>query len=65
MADGEILPFLLTLSKPTFFTRDLGFARSEYCHDRRCLVILAVGQYEVAHFSDILHSIPRQNEWAP
>ncbi len=50
MADEEILPFLLTLSKPTFFTRDLGFANAELCHDRRCLVILAVGQYEVAHF---------------
>ena len=50
MADEEILPFLLTLSNPTFFTRDLGFASVEFCHERRCLVILAVGQYEVAHF---------------
>ena len=50
MADEEILPFLLKLSKPTFFTRDLGFASGEFCHDRRCLIILAVGQYEVAHF---------------
>ena len=50
MADEEILPFLLTLSNPTFFTRDLGFANAEFCNERRCLVILAVGQYEVAHF---------------
>jgi hypothetical protein len=26
MADEEIIPFLLTLPRPTFFTRDLGFA---------------------------------------
>ncbi|MBU6399907.1 MAG: hypothetical protein KGS61_06285 [Verrucomicrobia bacterium] len=50
MADEEILPFLLTLSRPTFFTRDLRFAGSQICHARYCLIILAVGQYEVAHF---------------
>jgi hypothetical protein len=52
MADEEILPFLLTLSKPTFFTRDLGFANAESCHARRCLVVLAIGQYEAAHPPD-------------
>ncbi len=50
MADEEILPFLLSLSQPTFFTRDLGLAGPRFCHARYCLVILAVGQYEVAHF---------------
>jgi len=50
MADEEILPFLLSLSQPTFFTRDLGFDAPRFCHARYCLVILAVGQYEVAHF---------------
>src|SRR5205085_2006332 len=50
MADEEIRPFLITLSSPTFFTRDLGFADPVFSHQRHCLVILEVGQYEVAHY---------------
>ena len=44
MADEEILPFLLTLPFPTFFTRDLGWAGRPVCHAAYCLVTLAVGQ---------------------
>ena len=51
ISDADLIPFLLTLSFPTFFTRDLGFAARPFCHTRYCLVILAVGQYEVAHFA--------------
>lgn len=50
MADEEIIPFLLKLPRPTLFTRDRGFYGSSNCHSRYCLVCLAVGQYEVAHF---------------
>jgi hypothetical protein len=50
MSDESILTFLLTLSRPTFFTRDLGFAHPTFCHEKRCLIIMVVGQYEVAHF---------------
>ncbi len=50
MPDEEILPFLLTLPAPTFFTRDLGLGEWSSCHVRYCLVTLAVGQYEAAHF---------------
>lgn len=50
MTDKDILPFLLTLRRPTFSTRDLGFYQRENCHPRYCLVCLAVGQYEAAHF---------------
>lgn len=50
MQDEEIIPFLLTLRRPTLFTRDLGFYSRGLCHARYALVILAVGQYEVAHF---------------
>ncbi len=50
MADEALLPFLLTLSRPTLFTRDLGFFDRANCHPRYCLVCLAVGQYEAAHF---------------
>jgi hypothetical protein len=42
MTDEDILPFLLTLRRPTFFTRDLGFYQRENCHPRYCLVCLAV-----------------------
>lgn len=50
MADDEILPFLLTLPRATFFTHDLGLAERTFCHAKYCLVVLAVGQYEAAHF---------------
>jgi len=50
MTDEEIVPFLITLPRPTFFTRDLGFAARAFCHPRYTLVVLAVGQYEAAHF---------------
>jgi hypothetical protein len=50
MSDEQILPFLLKLADATLFTRDLGFANQEFCHRKRCIVVLAVGQYEVAHF---------------
>ena len=49
-ADEDLLPLLLTLPSPTFFTRDLGFDEPDFAHARYCLVVLAVGQYEVAHF---------------
>jgi hypothetical protein len=50
MADEEILPFLLTLPNPTLFTRDSDFWELELCHNKRCLVVLEVRQYEAAHF---------------
>lgn len=50
MQDEEIIPFLLTLRRPTLFTRDLGFYSQSLCHAHYSLVILAVGQYEAAHF---------------
>ena len=50
MQDEEVIPFLLTLRRPTLFTRDLGLYSRSLCHERYCGVVLAVGQYEVAHF---------------
>ena len=37
--DDEILPFLLTRRRPTFFTRDMGFYTRTFCHARYCLVV--------------------------
>lgn len=48
--DEEIIPFLLQLPRPTFFTRDLGFYDRRLCHARYCLVHLAVKKNEVAVF---------------
>ena len=48
--DEEIIPFLRQLRRPTFFTRDLGFYKRNFCHTRYCLVCLAVERYEVAAF---------------
>jgi hypothetical protein len=50
MKDEEIIPFLHTLRQATFFTRDLGFYNRYLCHLNYCLVVLDVGQYEVASF---------------
>jgi hypothetical protein len=48
--DEEIIPFLLQLPRPTFFTRDLGFYERTLCHRRYCLVCMAVEKYEAAFF---------------
>ena len=51
MKDEEIIPYLLKLRRPTLFTRDLGLYNRALRHERYCLVILAVGQYEAAYFA--------------
>lgn len=48
--DEEIIPFLLQLSRPTFFTRDMDFYDRRLCHARYCLVYLAIKKQEVATF---------------
>jgi len=50
MADEEIIPFLLTLKRPSFFTRDLGFYQPQHCHLKYCIVTLPVRKEEAAHF---------------
>src|ERR1051326_6473457 len=51
MDDDEIIPFLRTLRRPTFLTRDHGFYKHNLCHPRYCIVQLQVGQYESASFA--------------
>jgi hypothetical protein len=46
----QIIPLLQQLSRPTFFTRDIGFFNPQLCHAKYCLVSLTVSQYEVARF---------------
>ena len=50
MQDDAIIPFLLTLRRPTFFTLDFDFYKRRLCHARYCLVCLDVGQDEAATF---------------
>jgi len=50
MTDVEIIPFLLTLRRPTFFTLDWDFYIPDLCHTRTCLVFPDVGRQEAAHF---------------
>jgi hypothetical protein len=50
MKDEEVLALLTQLPRPTFFTRDLGFYQRRLCHQRYCVVCLAVEQEEVAFF---------------
>jgi hypothetical protein len=50
MQDEEIIPLLLALHRPTFFTRDEDFYRLRLRHARYCLVYLDVTRNEVAFF---------------
>jgi hypothetical protein len=50
MQDDEIIPFLLGLRRPTFFSLDFDFYKRTLCHARYCLVSLDVKQYEAATF---------------
>ena len=50
MQDDEIVPWLMELRRPTFFTRDLDFNDPSLCHRRYCLAFLSVERYEVAVF---------------
>ena len=48
--DENILALLRPERGVTFFTRDRGFYRNEFCHRAYCLVILEVRNREVAHY---------------
>ena len=50
LTDVEIIPLLLQLRSPTFFTLDSDFYKPKLCHSRYCLVHVDVGQYEAATF---------------
>ncbi|MBM4457274.1 MAG: hypothetical protein FJ011_05825 [Chloroflexi bacterium] len=50
MADAEIIPFLLTLSRATFFTMDWDYYRQKLVHAEYCLVFLDVSRTEAAAF---------------
>lgn len=50
LQDEQIILLLRKLRKPTFFTRDSGFFRRGLCHRGYAVVVLSVGQYEVATF---------------
>lgn len=49
MKDQEqIIPLLQSLAGPVFFTRDMGFYNWRLCHQKYCIVCLAVAASEVA-----------------
>ena len=51
MKDEEhIVPLLHKVDRPTFFTRDLGFADQRWCHEHYSLVCLAVSAHDAARF---------------
>jgi hypothetical protein len=50
MKDEEIIPFLLTLPRLTFFSVDPDFCKRNLCHARYGLVFLDVAQEEAAIF---------------
>ena len=50
MDDEQIIRFLLTLSRPTFFTQDQDYHKQGLCHARYCLVVVDVRRTECAAF---------------
>ena len=50
MQDAEIIPLLIQLRRPTFFTRDEDFYDRRLCHAKYGLVHLDVRRQEVALF---------------
>ena len=48
--DAEIIPLLLDLLHPTFFTHDMDFCRRGLCHPHYSLVILDVSKRHAAYF---------------
>ena len=51
MDDEEIIPFLLTLPHPTFFTEDWDYYKRRLCHAKYCLVHVNVRRDEIALFA--------------
>ena len=50
MKDQEIIPFLLQLPRPTFFTLDFDFSKRELCHRNYAIVCMEVRKHEAAVF---------------
>ncbi len=48
--DPEIIPFLLTLRRPTFFSLDFDFYNRRFCHAGYCLICMEVRQSQTATF---------------
>ncbi|HEX7447993.1 MAG TPA: hypothetical protein VF306_10630 [Pirellulales bacterium] len=48
--EHEIIPLLLQVSRPCFFTRDLGFFQDRFCHSDYCIACLAVRADDAATF---------------
>jgi len=51
MKDSEIITFLHSLNRTTFFTRDRDFFYRHLCHANYCLVNLDVDKNETANFA--------------
>jgi hypothetical protein len=64
MTDEEVIPFLLSLRRPTFFTLDRDFYSRELCHARYCLVFLDVAREECALFVRRVLAHPEPNTHA-
>lgn len=50
MDDKQIISFLLTLPRPTFFTQDQDYYQQGLCHAKYCLVVIDVKSAECAAF---------------
>jgi hypothetical protein len=47
---NDIIPFLHTLNRATFFTCDFDFYEKSLCHKSYCIVFLKLGRHIVAKY---------------
>ena len=64
LKDPAIIPLLLTLPHPTFFTRDMDFCKRSLCHSRYSLIVMDVDEVETAFSIRRLLHHPRFNTQA-
>jgi hypothetical protein len=55
---------LVTLRRPTFFSRDSDFFHRKLCNDKSCLAHLDVGPLEVAHYARRMLRHPEFKTWS-
>ena len=64
MQDEEIIPFLRTLRRPTFFAWDSDFYHKRLCSNHFCLVYLNVRVSEITQYIRRLLRHPEFKTWA-
>ena len=61
LLDEHIIPLFHKMGNITFITRDRGFYKPSFAHEKYCLIVLGTGQNEVATYLRKLLNHPEFN----